>query len=94
MCFGSGRPDQIEIWVPELNYRASCRYLGIHLDRSLLFREHIDYVVRKLNKFSGLMYRVRHIYPRKCFLMFYNFLASFRDYCSAAEPKMRPYKNI
>ena len=94
MYFGSGRPDQIEIWVSGLNYRASCRYLGIHLDKSLLFREHIDYVVRKLNTISGLTYRVRHIYPRKCPLMFYNFLASFRVHISAAKHNMQPYKNI
>ena len=72
MCFGSGKPDKIKIGVTELNYKASCRYLGIHLDKGLFFREHIDYVVKKLNKFCGLIYRVRHIYPRKCLLMFYN----------------------
>ena len=31
----------------ELNYKASCRYLGSHLDEKLLFREHIEYVVKK-----------------------------------------------
>ena len=75
MCFGYGKPDTIKIGVSELKYKASCRYLGIHLDKKLLFREHIDYVVKKLNKFCGLIYRVRHIYPRKCLLMFYNSFA-------------------
>ena len=75
MCFGYGKPDTIKIGVSELNYKASCRYLGVHLDKKLLFREHIDYVVKKLNKFCGLIYRVRHFYPRKCLLMFYNSFA-------------------
>ena len=75
MCFGYGKPDKIKMLVSELKYKASCRYLGIHVDKKLLFREHLDYVVKKLNKFCGLIYRVRHIYPRKCLLMFYNSFA-------------------
>ena len=47
MCFGSGKPNTIKIGVSELKYKLSCRYLGIHLDKSLSFREHIDYVVKK-----------------------------------------------
>ena len=34
MCFGYGNPDKIKIGVSELNYKASCRYLGIHLDKN------------------------------------------------------------
>ena len=75
MCFGFGKPDTYKIGVSELNYKAFCRYLGIHLDKKLFFREHIDYVVKKLNKFCGLIYRVRHIYSRKCLLMFFNSFA-------------------
>ena len=71
MCFGYGKPDTIKIGVFELNYK-SCKYLGIHLDKKLLFREHIEYEEKKLNKFCGLIYRVRHFYPQKCLLVFYN----------------------
>ena len=46
MGFGYGKPDTIKIGVSELNYKASCRYLGIHLDKKRLFREHIEYVVK------------------------------------------------
>ena len=34
MCFVYGKPDTIKIGVSELNYKASCRYLGIHLDKN------------------------------------------------------------
>ena len=37
--------------------------------------EHIDYVVKKLDKFCGLICRVRQLYPRKCLLMFYKCFA-------------------
>ena len=36
---------------------------------------HIDYVVKKLNKFCGLIYRIRQFYDIKCLLMFYNSFA-------------------
>ena len=56
-------------------YKKSCKYLGIHLDSSLGFIHHIDYVVKKLNKFCGLIYRIRYFYDIKCLLMFYNSFA-------------------
>ena len=46
MWFGSVRPDKIKIGVSELNYETPCRYLEIHMDKRLPFREHIDYIVR------------------------------------------------
>ena len=72
MFFGCGKPDNLNILSKELGNQNSCKYLGVHIDKTLKFREHIDHVVKKLNKFCGLVYRVRHLYPRKCLLMFYN----------------------
>ena len=72
ISFGCGKPDKNTILRNELPYQNAWKYLGLHLDGSLKFREHIDYVTKKLNKFCGLIYRVRHMYPRKCLLMFYN----------------------
>ena len=58
-----------------LTYKESCKYLGLHLDGSLRFREHIDYVVKKRNQFSGLIHRIREQYTRSSLLMFYNSFA-------------------
>ena len=55
--------------------KKSCKYLGVHLDGSLRFNHHIDYVVKKLNKFCGLIYRIRYLYDKKCLMMFYNSFA-------------------
>ena len=35
-------------------------YLGVYIDKNLRFTNHINHVVRKLNKFSGIMYRVEN----------------------------------
>ena len=75
MFFGCGKPNNLRILSKELEYKNSCKYLSVHIDKNLRFREHIDHVVKKLNKVCGLIYRVRHLYPRKCLLMFYNSFA-------------------
>ena len=49
-----------------------CKYLGELFDSKLTYRDHINYVVKKLKKFCGLIYRVRDIYPIKCLLLFCN----------------------
>ena len=73
--FGRGRPEAIVIKDKTLDYKSSCKYLGLQIDPRLSFKDHIDQVVKKLNKFCGLIYHVRHLYPRKCLLMFYNSFA-------------------
>ena len=65
--FGSGTPEEIQMIKNTIPHKKSCKYLGIHLDSSLGFNHHIDYVVKKLNKFCGLIYRIRHLYDKNAF---------------------------
>ena len=51
---------------------------GVYVDKTLRFIEHIDYVKKILNKFCGLIYRVRHTFTQKCLLMFHNSFAKSR----------------
>ena len=44
----------------------------MHVDKCLRFNHHIEYLVRKLKKFSGLIYRLQHMFPRNCVLNIYN----------------------
>ena len=37
----------------------SCKYLGIFIDRSLSCKEHIDYLYKKLIKFTSTFYKIR-----------------------------------
>ena len=75
LFFGCGKPDNLSVLSTELGYKNSCKYLDVHLDKNLLFREHIDHVIRRLKKFCVLIYRVRHLLPRKFLLMFYSSFA-------------------
>ena len=70
--FGRGTPDEFQIKDNHSHYKLCYKYLGDYIDPTLTFRDHIDYVVKKLNKFCGLIYHVKHLYPKKCLLMFYN----------------------
>ena len=70
-----GVPQEPHILGKPLTYKKSCKYLGLHLGGSLRFREHIDYVVKKLNMFCGLIYRIREQYTRSSLLMFYSSFA-------------------
>ena len=81
MFSSCGKPDNLSVLSTELGYRNSCDYLGVHIDKTLRFREQIDLVFKKLNKFCELINRVRQLYPRKCLLMFYKpFANSSRTY--------------
>ena len=72
MNFAAGKARDIEIFNSKLPNNNCFKYLGVYIDNKLTFREHIAYLTKKLNKFCGLVYKVRHLYPIKCLLLFYN----------------------
>ena len=68
---GHPKPNCLKIFGSPITNKNQCKYLGFILDNKLTFREHIAYIEKK-NKFCGLMYKVRHLYPTKYLLLFYN----------------------
>ena len=62
---------------------SSCKYLGIILDSKLNFHAHLDSVVSKLKKASGVFFRASKFLPPDCKLTLYNTLIlPHIDYCS------------
>ena len=59
----------VNINIPD---KPHCNYLAVHLDPQLIFRGHISYVAKQLNKVCGILYRVRYMYPKKYLSIFYN----------------------
>ena len=55
MCFGSGNPPPLKIKDTPIQCKISCKYLGLHVDKRLRFNQHLEYLVKKLNKFCGLI---------------------------------------
>ena len=52
--FGLWGQQCVALMNQNLPQKASCEYLGLHIHGELTF-DHIDYVVKKLNRFSGLV---------------------------------------
>ena len=63
--------QQIKIKEINLTQRSSLKYLGIDLDDNLNFGDHIKNLCSKLNKFSGLFYRLRSILTVQQLLLAY-----------------------
>ena len=49
----------------------NCKYLGITFDSKLFFPSHIDSVVERLGKQSGIVCTLRHYVPRKHLINYY-----------------------
>ena len=72
MSFGNNYQNTLTVQNEAMPRNTCCKKLGVLIDSKLTYRDHNNYVVKKLKKFCGLIYRVRDIYPIKCLLLFYN----------------------
>ena len=71
MKFRVAEQQYITIMKQKIPQKVSCNYLVFQIHDKMTFRGHIDHVVKKLNQFSGLIYKVRHLYSSKCLHPFY-----------------------
>ena len=46
-----------------IELKNSIKYLGIHLDRELSCKIHIDYLAKRLSKVCGMIYKLPHYVP-------------------------------
>ena len=51
MCFGRSQPEKIKIGPADMDHKSFCKYMRVHLDKKLTFREQMDYVAKKINRF-------------------------------------------
>ena len=64
-------------------YTTTIKYLGVFLDYQLSFKEHIDKLYEKINKYVGIFYLVRHKLPPKCRrVLYFSFVFSYIYYCA------------
>ena len=64
-------------------YTTTIKYLGVYLDYKLSFKEHIDKIYEKINKYVGIFYHVRHKLPPKCRrVLYFSFVFSYIYYCA------------
>ena len=67
----------------EVPFTTTMKYLGVHLDNKLTFKEHITKICEKIKKYVGIFYHVRHLLPRKCLrVLYFSFIYSYLYYCA------------
>jgi len=69
----SARTVSLNLYInnQKINRVLSCKYLGVIIDEFLKWNVHIDYVCKKLIKFTSIFYKIRNIIPRACLLQLY-----------------------
>ena len=61
----------------------STKFLGLHIDDKLNWKQHIDYVQNKLSKTASIMYRMRYILNENTLRTLYTSLyLPYINYCS------------
>ena len=56
-------------------------FLGVFVDTKLNFKEHINYITKKISKHAGILYRIKHCLPTKTRLTYYNsFVLPYLNY--------------
>ena len=74
---------KIDINGQEINQVYSTKFLGVIIDKCLNFKCHIDQLVKKLSKYVGLFFRLRHLLPRYTLLTLYRtFFEPHINYCN------------
>ena len=64
-------------------YTHIIKYLGVYFDNRLSFKEHINELCEKINKYVGIFYHVRHMLPKKCRrVLYFSFVFSYIYYCA------------
>ena len=81
---------------------SSCKYLGILIDENLNWDLHVDYVYKKIIRFTGIFYKLRSIVPKKCLCkLYYAFVFPYISYgveiyansCNATLDKLNKVNN-
>ena len=61
----------INILDNEISPSNCCKYLGVHLDNRLTFKDHIKYINGKISRHTGILYKIRNNLPMKTRLDYY-----------------------
>ena len=72
---------ELKIGTTVLKCVTTCKYLGIIIDDKLSWNDHIDYVYKKIAKFTSIFYRIRHRLSGELLkMLYYAFVHSHLSY--------------
>ena len=74
--------DGINICNEYLERKDFCDYLGVRIDKKLSFRPHVELLLNKLTRSTGIFYRIRKFLPLEARIdYYYSFIFPFLSYC-------------
>ena len=76
--------DQLTLYLYDtlLKNVESQKILGLHIDKNLTWKIHIDNLCKEVSKLIGLLWRNKHILPYSCRLLFYKaYILPKIDFC-------------
>ena len=65
---------KIRIGTNEIERVYEIKFLGMMLDEHLLYKSHVNLVLRRVSRFAGIFYRIRDFVNAKCLKLLYNAL--------------------
>ena len=75
--------DEINVVINgiEIEHVPSFNFLGIMLDENLSWKSHIEMVGNKISKVTGILYRLKNVFPENVLFVLYNSLiVSYMNY--------------
>ena len=75
--------DEINVVINgiEIEHVSSFNFLGIMLDENLSWKSHIEMVGNKISKVTGILYRLKNVFPENVLFVLYNSLiVSYMNY--------------
>ena len=64
--------EQVTLNESPIDWVDQARFLGVYIDNNINFKPHISYVMSKISKNSGILYRIRDNLPLCARIRFYN----------------------
>ena len=64
-------PIKLKLNGQDIKQVESTKFLGIHIDSALTWKQHISYITRKISKTSGILCKARHYVSSKTSRMLY-----------------------
>lgn len=74
---------KLSIASTELYQVSSTRFLGIIMDENLNWKEHVEWMTKKVNKSLGKIRKISHQVSSKCLIiLYYSLICPYLSYCN------------
>ena len=74
--------EELIIGGMKIEMKSCTKFLGVMIDKCLTFKDHINYIIGKISRGLGILYRCKRFFNHKTLLTLYNaFIYPYLTYC-------------